>query len=107
MKYIKLFEDYDNNDPKCVEFSDILQELEKNIRVCPSVKNIATKVSSLVDTFNLYGFEKSADIKKELLLIQQELEKSYNMNDEQYLTKDSKGLKNAPTSLIKRVINLI
>jgi hypothetical protein len=107
MKYIKLFEDYDNNDPKCVEFSDILQELERNIRTCPSVKSITPKVSSLFDTFNVYGFEKSVDIKKELLVIQQELEKSYNMNDEQYLTKDSKGLKKSPTSLIKRVINLI
>ncbi len=107
MKYIKLFEDYDNNNPKCVQFSDILQELEKNIRLCPSVKNIAAKVSSLVDTFNVYGFEKSADIKKELLKIQQELEEDYNIDDEKYLTKDSKGIKNAPNSLIKRVLNLL
>jgi hypothetical protein len=107
MKYIKLFENFDDNDPKSKNFFDNLLKLEQSVGLCPSTKNITKKISKLVDMFNVYGFEKSNEIKKELLLIKEEIEKNYKMDDEKYLKKDDKGLKHAPTSQIERVLSLL
>ncbi len=107
MKYIKLFENFDDNDPKSKNFFDNLLKLEQSVGLCPSTKNITKKISKLVDMFNIYGFEKSNEIKKELLLIKEEIGKNYKMDDEKYLKKDDKGLKHSPTSQIERVLSLL
>jgi hypothetical protein len=106
MKYLKHFENYDPENTTDTKLGDSLNKLQIGIRDCPSVKHLFTDAVSIEDTFNVYGTEAKDEIITKLEALKPELEKSYDLDDAQYLTKDENGLKFAPTTQIKNTLTL-
>ena len=106
MKYLKLFENYNPQDPSDVKIGKAINTLYNSVRVSPSLKHIVKDVEKIEDLFNIYGKEKSSEIVNKLNQLEPEINK-WNMDDEEYLMKDDRGLKSAPTSQLKVVLSLL
>jgi hypothetical protein len=106
LKHIKTFENYNSNDENDVKIGKSINTLYNSVRVSPSLKHIFKDVEKIEDLFNVYGVEKKSEITTKLKELEPEINK-WDMNDEKYLIKDDTGLKNAPTSQLKRVLSLL
>ena len=106
MKYLKLFENYNPQDPSDVKIGKAINTLYNSVRVSPSLKHIVKDVEKIEDLFNIYGKEKLSEIVNKLNQLEPEINK-WNMDDEEYLMKDDRGLKSAPTSQLKVVLSLL
>lgn len=106
LKFLKTFEVYNINDINDMKIGKAINVLYHSIRVSPSLKHIVKDIEKIEDLFNVYGSEKSQEIIDKLKQLEPEINK-WDMNDEQYLMKDDKGFKNAPTSQLNRVLSLL
>lgn len=106
LKFLKTFENYNTNDVNDVKIGKSINVLYNSIRVSPSLKHIVKDIEKIEDLFNVYGMEKTSEIINKLKQLEPEINK-WDMNDEKYLMKDDKGLKNSPTSQLNRVLSLL
>ncbi len=106
LKFLKTFERYNTNDENDVKIGKSINVLYNSIRISPSLKHIVKDIEKIEDLFNVYGSEKSREIIDKLKQLEPEINK-WDMNDEKYLMKDDKGLKNAPKSQLNRVLSLL
>lgn len=106
MKYLKLFELYNHEDKNENKISLSINILYHSIINSPSLKHIKKNITDIDNLFSVYGMEKSSEIIDKLKKLEPEINK-WDLNDEKYLQKDDKGLKNSPTSQLKRVLSLL
>ena len=105
-KHVKTFESYNSNDENDVKIGKSINVLYNSVRVSPSLRHIFNDVEKIEDLFNVYGVEKKSEIINKLKELEPQINK-WDINDEKYLLKDDNGLKNAPTSQLKRVLSLL
>jgi hypothetical protein len=106
LKFLKTFEMYNSKDENDVKIGKSISILYDSVRVSPSLKDMVKDVEEIDDMFNVYGVEKSSEIINKLKELEPKINK-WNMDDDKYLMKDDKGLKNSPTSQLKKVLSLL
>ena len=100
----KSTKDSDDKNSHKEDISKAISCLVNGVSVSPSTKHILRDIQKIENKWFMLG-NKSEVISK-LKELEPEINK-WDSNDDQYLMKDDQGLKNAPTSQLKRVLSLL
>jgi hypothetical protein len=102
----KSTKDSDDKSSRKEDISKAISCLVNGVSVSPSTKHILRDIQKIESKWLVNGEGKKSEVISKLKELEPEINK-WDSNDDQYLMKDDQGLKNAPTSQLKRVLSLL
>ena len=102
----KSTKDSDDKSSHKEDISKAISCLVNGVSVSPSTKHILRDIQKIESKWLVNGEGKKSEVISKLKELEPEINK-WDSNDDKYLMKDDQGLKNAPTSQLKRVLSLL